>query len=212
MDAIALIGGGGHARVVLSILNKLNRYRVIGYTDEKNAGALSGISHLGDDESLAAVAAENDPLNVALAVGQTGLGTQRWKLWSRLTGVRLLFPSVISPDAVVNEGVTFSEAVVVMDGTVINCGAVVGRGAIVNTNSTIEHDVLLGDWVHVAPGATICGGSEIGRFSMVGAGATIIQGVKIVEGCLIGAGATVVKDLKEAGVYAGCPARLLGKV
>ncbi len=137
MDAIALIGGGGHARVVLSILNKLNRYRVIGYTDGKNTGALSGINHLGNDESLAAVAAENDPLNVALAVGQTGLGTQRWKLWSRLTGVRLFFPSVISPDAVVNEGVTVSEAVVVMDGTVINCGAVVGRGC---DNKYQQHD------------------------------------------------------------------------
>jgi sugar O-acyltransferase (sialic acid O-acetyltransferase NeuD family) len=212
MDAIALIGGGGHARVVLGILNKLNRYRVIGYTDEKNTGSLTGISYLGNDENLAPVAAANDPLNAVLAVGQTGLGTQRCRLWSQLTGVRLLFPSVISPDAVVNDGVTASEAVVVMDGAVINCGAMVGRGAIVNTNSTIEHDVLLGDWVHVAPGATVCGGSEIGRFSMVGAGATIIQGVKIVEGCLIGAGATVVKDLKEAGIYAGCPARLLGKV
>jgi sugar O-acyltransferase (sialic acid O-acetyltransferase NeuD family) len=212
MDAIALIGGGGHARVVLSILNKLNRYRVVGYTDEKRTSSLSGISYLGNDENLASVAAENDPLNAVLSVGQIGLGTQRWKLWSQLAGVRLLFPSVISPDAVVNEGVAVSEAVVVMDGAVINCGAVVGRGAIVNTNSTIEHDVLLGDWVHIAPGATVCGGTEIGRFSMVGAGATIIQGVKIVEGCLIGAGATVVKDLKEAGVYAGCPARLLGKV
>jgi len=100
----------------------------------------------------------------------------------------------------------------VMDGAVINCGAAIGRGAIVNTNSTIEHDVSLADWVHVAPGATICGGSRIGRFSMVGAGATVIQGIKVAEGCLIGAGATVVKDLNEAGVYAGCPAIRLRKV
>ena len=49
-------------------------------------------------------------------------------------------------------------------------------GAIVNTNSTIEHDVVLEDWVHVAPGATISGGVTVGRFSMIGAGATIIEG------------------------------------
>lgn len=35
-----------------------------------------------------------------------------------------------------------------MDGAVINCGATLGRGAIVNTNSTVEHDVVLADWVH----------------------------------------------------------------
>jgi sugar O-acyltransferase (sialic acid O-acetyltransferase NeuD family) len=212
MDALALIGGGDHAKVVLCILNKLNRYRVVGYTDVKNTGSLSGVTYLGSDEKLTAAATEHDPLNVVLTLGQTGLGTRRWKLWSQLDGVRLLFPAVVSPDAIVNEGVTVGDAVVVMDGAVINCGASIGRGGIVNTNSTIEHDVLLAEWVHVAPGATICGGSRVGRFSMVGAGATIIQGIKIAEGCVIGAGATVVKDLTEAGVYAGCPARRLRKV
>ena len=212
MDAMALIGGGGHARVVLGILNKLNRYRVVGYTDEKNTGSLYGLTYLGNDGKLAVTAREHDPLNAVLAVGQVGLGTQRWKLWSQLAGVRLLFPAVISTDAIVNQGVNVGEAVVIMDGAVINCGATIGRGVIVNTNSTIEHDVSLADWVHVAPGATICGGSSIGRFSMVGAGATVIQGITIAEGCVIGAGATVVKDLTEAGVYAGCPARHIRKV
>ena len=212
MDAIALIGGGDHARVVLSILKKLNRFRLVGYTDMKNTGSLSGIAYLGNDDRLSAAAVENEPLSAVLALGQTGLGTQRWKLWSHLAGLRLLFPAVVSPDAIGNEGVAVGEAVVVMDGAVINCGAAIGRGAIVNTNSTIEHDVSLADWVHVAPGATICGGSRIGRFSMVGAGATVIQGIKVAEGCLIGAGATVVKDLNEAGVYAGCPAIRLRKV
>ena len=76
-----------------------------------------------------------------------------------------------------------------------------------NTNSIIEHDVVLEDWVHVAPGATISGGVTIGRFSMIGAGATVIEGIKIAAGCIIGAGATVVRDLAEPGVYVGGPAR-----
>jgi UDP-perosamine 4-acetyltransferase len=94
-----------------------------------------------------------------------------------------------------------------MDGAVINSGATIGRGGIVNTNSTIEHDVLLEDWVHVAPGATISGHVTVGRFSMIGAGATVIEGIKIAAGCMVGAGATVVHDLTEPGVYVGSPAR-----
>jgi len=207
-----LIGGGDHARVVLGILNKLKRYQVISYTDLKDQGFLSDVPYLGMDEKLGSIRIQHDSLNAVLTVGQTGLGAQRWKLWSQLAGLRLLFPAVVSPDAIVNDGAAVGEAVVIMDGAVINCGANLGRGAIVNTNSTVEHDVGIADWVHVAPGATICGGAKIGRFSMVGAGATIIQGIKVAEGCLIGAGATVVKDLNEAGVYAGCPARRLREI
>ena len=212
MEEIVLIGGGDHARVVLGILKKLNRYRIVGYTDVKNTSSLPGVTYLGNDEALAEVARKQNDLCAVLTVGQTGLGTQRCKLWSDLAGMRLAFPALVSPNAIVNEGVTIGEAAVVMDGAVINCGAAIGRGAIVNTNSTVEHDVSLADWVHVAPGATICGGSRIGRFSMVGAGATIIQGIEIAEGCLVGAGATVVKNLNEAGIYAGCPARRIRKV
>ncbi len=190
MESIALVGGGGHAKVVLGILNKINRYRVVGYTDLKNTGYLSGITYLGDDHSLIAAAMELGSMNLVLAVGQTGLGTPRSELWSELGRLRFAFPAVVSPDAIINQGVAIGEAVVVMDGAVINGGATIGRGAIVNTNSTIEHDVSLGDWVHVAPGATVCGGARIGRLSMVGAGATIIPGIRIAEGCVIGAGAT----------------------
>jgi UDP-perosamine 4-acetyltransferase len=66
--------------------------------------------------------------------------------------------------------------------------------------------------VHIAPGATVCGGCRVGQFSMIGAGATIIQGISIAAGCLIGAGAVVVTDINAPGVYLGCPARRIKEV
>lgn len=209
MEPIVLIGGGGHARVLLGILRKLNRYRVLGYTDRKDRGNLIGAKYLGGDEALSSHAADRNVLAAVLAVGQTGLGQLREECWCRLGKLPLGFPPVVSPDAIVNKGIRMAEGAVVMDGAVINCGAAIGRGAILNTHCTVEHDVEIADWVHVAPGATICGGTKIGRYSMIGAGATVIHGIRIAEGCLIGAGATVVRHLNEAGVYAGCPARRL---
>jgi len=206
MDAIVVVGGGGHAKVVISILRKLNRYRILGYTDLKDNGAVAGAPYLGSDRELVALAAGPRKLNAVLALGQVGLGKPRYELWTRLYLPALSFPLIVSPDAIVNEGVSGGEGAVVMDGAVINSGATLGRGAIVNTNSTIEHDVLLADWVHVAPGATISGGVSVGRFSMIGAGATVIEGIKIAAGCTVGAGATVVHDLTERGVYVGSPA------
>lgn len=202
-----MIGGGGQAKVVLNILYKLQRYHVLGYTDLLDRGRISGLAYLGADADLGALTAKDNQMQAVLAVGQVGLGKHRQELWSRLARLPLAFPPVISPDAIVNEGITIGAAAVVMDGAVINPGATLGCGVIVNTGSIIEHDVALADWVHIAPGATVCGGSKIGRFSMIGAGATLIQGISVAEGCFIGAGATVVRDLMEPGVYVGCPAR-----
>ena len=204
-DDIVVIGGGGHAKVVISILRK-RRYSIVGYTDFTDHGAVLGVPYLGSDRELVALAEVKKRFAV-LAVGQVGLGQPRYELWTRLQSLSLSFPLIVSPDAVVNEGVSGGEGAVVMDGVVINTGATIGRGAIVNTNSTMEHDVVLEDWVHVAPGATISGGVTVGRFSMIGAGTTVIEGIKIASGCMVGAGATVVNDLTEPGVYVGSPAR-----
>jgi sugar O-acyltransferase (sialic acid O-acetyltransferase NeuD family) len=207
VDVIVVVGGGGHAKVVISILRKLKRHRILGYTDLQDNGAVAGAPYLGSDRELVALAVGRKKLNAVLALGQVGLGEPRYELWTRLHSLALSFPLIVSPDAIVNEGVSGGEGAVVMDGAVINSGTTIGRGAIVNTNSTIEHDVVLEDWVHVAPGATISGGVTVGRFSMIGAGATVIEGIKIADCCMVGAGATVVHDLTERGVYVGSPAR-----
>ena len=207
MQEIVVVGGGGHAKVVLSVLKKLTSFNVLGYTDLKDNGTLLGTSFLGSDGDLSSFASVHTGLNVVIAVGQVGLGTLRHELWARMQCIGLAFPRIVSPHATVNEEVVVGEGVVVMDGAVINPGAKIGRGAIVNTNSTVEHDVMLDEWVHVAPGATISGGVKVGRFSMIGVGATVIEGVSIPANSIVGAGATVVHDLSEPGVYVGCPAR-----
>ena len=207
MGEIVVVGGGGHAKVVISILRKLDRHRILGYTDQTDNGVLAGVPYLGSDHELAALAGGPKELDVVVAVGQVGLGELRYELWRRVRSPLLSFPLVVSPDAILNEAVSGGEGAVVMDGAVIGSGATIGRGAIVNTHSTIEHDVVLDDWVHVAPGATICGDVTVGRFSLIGAGATVIEGRAIAAGCIVGAGSTVVHDLKEPGVYVGSPAR-----
>ena len=81
------------------------------------------------------------------------------------------------------------------------------RASIINTNSTVEHDCVIGDNVHVAPGVTLSGGVRIGDNCVIGTGASVVQYVSISEGCLIGAGATVPRDIREPGIYVGNPVR-----
>jgi sugar O-acyltransferase (sialic acid O-acetyltransferase NeuD family) len=205
---IVVIGGGGHAKVLIGVLRKLDR-TVLGYTDRCDRGMLLGVAHLGEDDALPAVAVAHPGCGALVGVGKVDAAPLRLSLQQDAAAIGFDVPVVVSPDAVVNEDVRFGDGTMVFDGVVVNSGAATGRACILNTHATIEHDCILGDDVHVAPGATVSGGVRIGDHCMIGAGATITHGVSICAGCVIGAGAVVVGDIAEPGIYAGCPARRL---
>lgn len=78
---------------------------------------------------------------------------------------------------------------------------------IVNTGASVDHDCKIGDFVHIAPHATVLGGVEIGEGTWVGAGAVIKQYLKIGANCMIGAGAVVIADVPDGTTVVGVPAR-----
>lgn len=209
MEKMVVIGGGGHAKVVIALLKKLGVYEILGYTDLKNNGSILGVSHLGTDSELQSISSATPGLKAAIGIGQVGLGKQRRSILERLAIPLAAFPPIVSAAAIVNESVSLGHGAVIMDGAVVNSGASIGCGAIVNTHSTIEHDSVVGDWAHIAPGAIVCGNVHIGDFSMIGAGATVIEQIRVASSCMVAAGATVIQTIASAGVYAGTPARLL---
>jgi len=205
LEKIVVIGGGGHARVLISVLLRL-RWDVVGYTDVEDRGIILGVSHVGDDTTLPALLSTHDRCAAVIGVGTVDVSPLRIQLQERVEAVGFVVPVVVSPRAVVNAEVAFGTGTVVFDGAVVNSGTGTGRGCIINTNSTVEHDCRLGDNVHVATGATVCGGVTLGHNCMIGAGATIVQGVHVCDDCLVGAGAIVTHDLTMAGTYFGLPA------
>lgn len=206
---IVVIGGGGHAKVLMSVLKRLP-YEVVGYTDPNDGGPVLGVHRLGDDQVLAGLAQDHQGLRCAMGLGKTDASAGRMRFLDAACALGFDFPLIASPHAVVNEEVVLGAGTVVLDGTVVNSGTVTGRLCILNTNSTVEHDCRLGDNVHIAPGATVCGGVSIAENCMIGAGSTVVQGVTIGADCLIGAGSTVIGDITGPGTYVGHPARRVG--
>lgn len=96
---------------------------------------------------------------------------------------------------------------IVLAGAVVNARATIGRGVIVNSCSVVEHDCVVGDFVHLSPNATVAGGASIGAGSWIGAGAVVLPGVRIAAGCVIGAGCVVTRDIEQSATYVGVPAR-----
>jgi sugar O-acyltransferase (sialic acid O-acetyltransferase NeuD family) len=203
---IVVIGGGGHAKVLISVLKKAG-CTVRGYTDATDRGPILGVPYLGEDSNLAGLVGACP--RAIVGVGKIDASPIRIALQDRFGALGFDFPAILSPHAVVNEEVSLGAGTAVFDGAVISSGARIGRACIVNTGSIVEHDCRIGENVHVAPGAILSGGVRLGDHCMVGAGATIIQSISVCASCLIGAGATVTKHIAIPGVYAGNPARQL---
>jgi sugar O-acyltransferase (sialic acid O-acetyltransferase NeuD family) len=206
MVKIVVVGGGGHAKVLIGVLKK-SGYAIEGYTDDHNRGTVLGIPYLGSDSVLSALIQRKMNLAAVIAIGKIDTSEVRLLLQRRVSELGFEFPVIYSPHAVVNEAVILRAGAVVLDGVIVNSGTTIGEACILNTGSIIDHDCIIGVNVHIAPGATLSGGVMVGDHCMIGTGANIIQSVKVCGGCLIGAGSTVVEDISVAGTYVGSPAR-----
>jgi sugar O-acyltransferase (sialic acid O-acetyltransferase NeuD family) len=208
---IIVIGAGGHAAVVADALLAAGE-AVLGFTDadrSRHGSRLCGLPVLGDDE---AELGAHTPGRARLANGIGGVRdtSLRRRVQQRLEAQGWQFVEVRHPSAIVSPFARIGEGVQLLAGCIVQAGADVGTGCIVNTAAVIEHDCRLGEQVHVAPRALLCGGVEIGTRSHVGAGAVVRQGLRLGDDTVIGAGAVVLQDFAGAGTLVGVPARVLG--
>lgn len=206
MNELVVVGGGGHAKVLISVLKKLD-FRLVGYTDPDDNGMILEVPYLGTDAALESLIAHKKKCCAAIGLGKIDLSAKRLELAQYVRELGFDMPAIVSPAAVINEGVTLGAGTVVFDGVVINSGTTIADLCILNTNCTVEHDCAISDNVHVGPGATVSGGVTIGMNSMIGAGSTILQGLAIGRKTLLGAGSTAIRDLLGSATYVGCPAR-----
>lgn len=199
-----VLGGGGHARVVIDLLQVLGA-ALDGYTDlSERQGGIPGLSFLGTDAFLEHV----DPSTVHLAngIGGTGASRARASLYDRLASRGFTFPRLVHPSAVVASSADLADGVQTMAGAVVQAGAVVGPNTLVNTRASVDHDCRLGPHVHLAPGVTLSGGVRILEGAHVGVGATVLQGVTIGARAVVGAGAVVIRDVPAGVTVVGVPA------
>lgn len=196
---IAIIGAGGHSKVVAEVAHS-NGYEVVCFVsdDKKEHFGLSTISF---DEFL-----KSDIKKAAIGIGDN---IARKRVFQTLTKNGITCPALIHKNAVVSSTAKIDEASVVMPNAVINADAAVGTGCIINTAAVIEHDCALGDFVHISPNAALAGGVSVGEMSHIGIGASVIQLIKIGKECTIGAGAAVISDITDNKTAVGVPARVI---
>ena len=208
MNDILIIGGGGHAKVLSSLLKKHNDWNPIGYTDPDDNGPLLSLPYLGTDENIPSLILERTLKYAATGIGLLGSTEHRVGVINGVQSMGLSFPAISSPQSIVNEDVEIGDGSIVMDGAVIQPGVRIGSHSIINTGAIVDHDCIIGDHVHIAPGVTLSGEVGLSNHILVGAGASIIQGTKVTSHVIIGGGAVVISDIESSGTYVGVPAKL----
>lgn len=197
-EKILLIGCGGHAKSVVDSIEAAGRYDIAGFvgTPEEQGFTYRGYRVLGTDADLPAIHASGVRY-AALCVGYLGEGRLRDRLTTAVKDIGFTLPAIIDSTAVVAMDAVIGEGTFIGKKAVVNAAATLGRLAIVNTAAVVEHDCRVGDFSHIAVGATLCGGVTVGEHTLVGAGATVLQGVTVGDNARVGAGATVLTHIAD---------------
>lgn len=201
---LAILGAGGHGRVVADCARAMERWSSIVYYDDNapSEAATRGHAVAGGLEALFEV--DSGRCEVIVAIGDGALRLD-WLRRAQRSGMRIA--TVVHPSAVLSPEAMVGPGTVLVAGAVVNTGAVLGSGCIVNTLSSIDHDCRLADGVHVSPGAHLAGNVIVGEASWIGIGSVVRQGITIGKGVVVGAGAAVVADVDDGQTVVGVPAR-----
>lgn len=205
-------GAAGHALVLNDLIN-LNGDKLVALFDNNKEikTPIENVPLLGDFHDFKNWAAKEENISnfeFLVAIGGAR-GKDRYDIQNYLLKYKLNSTILIHPKAYVANNVEFGDGTQVLAQACIAPNVRLGKACIVNHGASVDHECVLFDGVHIAPGATLCGCVEVGKFSFVGAGAVILPRVKIGSNSIIGAGAVVTKNVPDFCTAVGNPARII---
>ncbi|WP_455884522.1 acetyltransferase [Pseudomonas spelaei] len=205
MKRLAILGAGGHGKVVADTAESCGWQSIEFFDDDWPSRAENGAWAIkGDMSLLLSKIAEFD--GVIVAIGSNSVRLSKSDELEK-AGARLA--TLVHPSATVSSRATIGAGSVVFAGAVVNIDARIGRGAILNTGCSIDHDCQLAGFTHISPGARLAGGVLVGDLSWVGTGAIVIQSIRIGKEVIVGAGAAVIRDVADSLTVVGVPAKAL---
>jgi len=201
-EKLLIIGASGHGKVCADIALEMGKWNEIVFLDDNPQIKLSmGIPVIGTTDDVFSLI---DDYDIFVGIGNN---TTRKNLQEMLETVGATIATLVHPNAVIGRDVNIGNGSVIMGGVVINCCTSIGNGCIINTGSSIDHDNIIEDYVHISPGVNLAGTVKIGMFTWLGIGSIVINNISITRNCNVGAGTVVIKDILEPGKYLGVPAR-----
>ena len=197
---IVILGGGGHSKMCIDIINQMKTYEIIGIisSDIKIGSKVIGIPVIAKDRDEDLKQLYNR--GVRLIVNGVGADIHlsiREKIYKRLKENGFYIPNIIHPKASVEPSVSMGEGNQIMANAIIGSCVKIGNNCIINSGAIVSHDSILENNVHIAPGAILAGRVFVGKNSLIGMGSTIYLHIKIGEHVIICNNCSITKNVSN---------------
>lgn len=197
-----VIGSGGHARSLISILLRNNKKNI----------SIKSFSKIKKNEKIFNKKLEKlDPIkdfkencDYYLAIGSI---KQRVEYFIKLKKKNRKMPNIISKSANYNKTIKIGNGNFLGENIFIGPFTCIGSNNILNTSCSIDHECHIGDNCNISPGVVLAGRVKLGNNIFIGMGACIADNIKIVNNVIIGANSFVNKSILKPGKYFGNPIR-----
>ena len=192
MKDIILIGGGGHCKSAIDVIEQECRFKIIGVIDKPElfGKQVIGYEVIGNDKDLKSLV--KGCKNALITTGQIRSPFKRINLFETLVRLGFSLPNIISPRAYVSKYAIIGKGTIIMHNAIINAGSTIGDNCIINTNALVEHDSKIGNHCHISTNAVINGGVFLGSGSFIGSGSVTKENIVIDDNFFAKAG-TVIK-------------------
>jgi sugar O-acyltransferase (sialic acid O-acetyltransferase NeuD family) len=176
---ILLIGGGGHCKSVIDIIEQEDRWTIAGIIDKKELIGTKVLDYtiIGCDDDLEQLFLQYK--YAIVTIGHIKTNQLRVKLFNTLQNIGYTIPTIISPLAYVSKYAFIDKGTVIHHQALINANAKIGKNCIINSKALIEHDVVIEDNCHISTGAIINGGVVVSENTFVGSNATTKEYITI---------------------------------
>jgi sugar O-acyltransferase (sialic acid O-acetyltransferase NeuD family) len=191
MNDIILIGGGGHCKSVIDVIEQEGQFDIAGIVDKPEllGSNILEYSVVGNDSDLGDLAKKYQ--YALVTVGQIKSPSLRIKLFNLAREAGFTLPSIISPNAYVSQHASIGSGTVVMHQALINANTTIGDNCIVNSKALVEHDCRISEHCHISTNATINGGVVVESKCFIGSGTITKELITIKKGSFIKAGSLV---------------------
>jgi sugar O-acyltransferase (sialic acid O-acetyltransferase NeuD family) len=205
MEGIYILGSGGFAKEVYSLIKSINKFRV-----EAFVNITDGESVCFNEKAVPVITEDKlfdlgntKKVNLAVGVGDPVLIRKFARKFSDFA-----FPNLIHPSAIFDyDEVRFGVGNIITAGVIFTTCIQVGDFNVFNLSATIGHDCKIGNCNVVNPSVNISGGVTIGDCNLLGVGSIILQHLNIGSNNTIGAAALLTKDAGDDMTLVGVPAK-----
>ena len=200
-----IYGAGGLGKEILSLIKTLNDWTPVGFIDDgiSKGTEVGGLKVLGGKDFLFSLSKET---HLILAIGDPQMKSAVVK---SIKDKGFVYPVLIHPSAILQDkdSILLGEGSIITAGCVLTTNIRICNHVLINLNTTIGHDVHIGNFCSIMPGVNVAGEVILGDCVLVGSGANILNRMVVSDRSKVGMGAVVIHPVEPGTTVVGVPAK-----